>query len=380
MPCPHYLSRNKMNPKETSLSKQKFRNTLRSALLIAFLWAGIAAFQATYEYAILASYNVFPGLNSYIVLLKSNLLTAFTAGFLAGLLLLPRVNSWLRTHAYGPALLLSLFSILALYFLMSLVGTFIYNSLRLNVSIFDEAILPEAYEYLTGMENLKNFLFWLLVATITILSLQINDKYGPGVLWAFILGRYFRPRTEVRAFMFLDIRSSTTIAEQLEELQYFEFIKEFFRDATPGILMTKGEIYQYVGDEIVVSWPLGKGLENNNCIHAFFEIQKAIQDKAPYYQKKYGVAPSFKVGLHCGKVVTGEIGVIKRDIAYSGDVLNTAARIQSKCNELGVDILLSETLLRLLDLPASGFREKPVGKVELKGKADEAQLYSVEEG
>ncbi|MCB0585841.1 MAG: adenylate/guanylate cyclase domain-containing protein [Phaeodactylibacter sp.] len=367
-----------MSSKTTSQKKEKFETTLRGAFLIAFLWAAIAVFQATYEFAILANYNVSPGLKTYIVLLKSSVPTVFIAGLLAGLLLLPRVNSWLRTHAYGPALLLSLFSFMVLYFLMSLLASFIYNSLRLNVSIFDEAILPGVYDYLTGMENLKNFLFWLFVATVTILSLQINDKYGPGVLWAFILGRYFHPRTEDRAFMFLDIRSSTTIAEQLEELQYFEFIKDFFQDATPGILMAKGAIYQYVGDEIVVSWPLPKGLENNNCIHAFFEIRKAIQEKSPYYQKKYGVAPSFKVGLHCGTVVTGEIGVIKKDLAYSGDVLNTTARIQSKCNELGVDILLSETLFRLLNLPASGFREQPAGEVELRGKAEAVQLYSVE--
>ncbi len=369
-----------MSSDTTYLKKQKLRNRLRSAFLIASLWAAVAFFQASYEFAILASYNVSPGMRTYLILVQSSVPAVFIAGLLAGFLVLPLVNSWLRTHAYGPALLMSLLSIMALFFLTSLLGTFIYNSLRLSVSIFDPAILPSVAEYLTGMENLKNFLFWLFVATVTILTLQINDKYGPGVLWAFIMGRYFHPKTEGRIFLFLDIRSSTTIAEQLEEVQYFEFVKDFFQDVTPAILATKGEVYQYVGDEIVVSWPLDKGLRDNNCIHAFFEALRSIRGKVPHYQQKYGVSPSFKVGLHCGTVVTGEIGVIKRDIAYSGDVLNTAARIQSKCNELGVDILLSESLLAQLNLPASGFRERAIGEVELRGKATAMRLYTVEEG
>ena len=207
-----------MSSKTAYLKKQKLRNKLRSAFLIAILWAATAAFQATYEFAILASYNVSPGMDTYLILLQSSVPAVFIGGLLAGLLVLPLVNSWLRTHAYGAALLMSLLSIMALFFLTSLLGTFIYNSLRLNVSIFDPAILPSVVEYLTGVENLKNFLFWLFVATITILALQINDKYGPGVLWAFIMGRYFHPKTEVRVFLFLDIRSSTSIAEQLEEV------------------------------------------------------------------------------------------------------------------------------------------------------------------
>ena len=105
----------------------------------------------------------------------------------------------------------------------------------------------------------------------------------------------------------------------------------------------------------------------------------SIKEKAPHYQQKYGVIPSFKVGIHCGTVVTGEIGVIKRDIAYSGDVLNTTARIQSKCNELEVDILLSETLLQQLPLASSEFRKRSIGQVELRGKAERVPLYTIEE-
>ncbi|MCE7991841.1 MAG: adenylate/guanylate cyclase domain-containing protein [Roseivirga sp.] len=88
---------------------------------------------------------------------------------------------------------------------------------------------------------------------------------------------------------------------------------------------------------------------------------------------KYGFIPEFKAGLHTGKVIAGEIGIIKRDITYSGDVLNTAARIQSKCNELGVPILASDSLFKLFsaDMP---FRKKSLGEIELRGKALKVSL------
>ena len=86
------------------------------------------------------------------------------------------------------------------------------------------------------------------------------------------------PKEEERIFMFLDIRSSTMIAERIGNEQYFRFIHDFINDATASILYAKGEIYQYVGDEIVVSWTMPNGLEDNNCLNCFFEIKAAIQD------------------------------------------------------------------------------------------------------
>jgi adenylate cyclase len=142
------------------------------------------------------------------------------------------------------------------------------------------------------------------------------------------------------------------------------------------VLDTKGEIYQYVGDEMVVSWSLKDGLEKGNCINCFFGIQRALQDKKSEFLSEYEVAPEFKAGMHMGYVMSGEIGVVKREIAYSGDVLNTTARIQSKCNEFGVDILVSEALMR--NLPeSSGTKGKSLGFIPLRGKEHNLELYTL---
>ena len=96
-----------------------------------------------------------------------------------------------------------------------------------------------------------------------------------------------------------------------------------------------------------------------------------------YFNDKFGVQPEFKAGLHAGHVMAGEIGVIKREIVFSGDVLNTASRIESKCNELGVDILFSKLLLDKLNMVKEKFIPKLIGDIALRGKGESLMLYTV---
>ncbi len=120
-----------------------------------------------------------------------------------------------------------------------------------------------------------------------------------------------------------------------------------------------------------------RNLKNSYCLHCFFEIQNALKKKSTHFENQYKTQPIFKAGLHYGKVIAGEIGVIKRDIAYSGDVLNTTARIQSKCNDFGVLILLSKALLQLLSPLNKHFISKQVGEVLLRGKEKPVELHTL---
>lgn len=91
----------------------------------------------------------------------------------------------------------------------------------------------------------------------------------------------------------------------------------------------------------MVTWKLKNGLYKINVLRCFFEMKRLIQKRKKYIEK-YGTYPDFKVGAHYGQVMTGEVGIIKREIAFSGDTLNTAYRIQAMCNANNVDILLSK--------------------------------------
>lgn len=353
-----------------------WRKYLLSAVEIGSLWGFIGTCQMFYEYNILLNYQVLPDHFSLAILFQSVVIPIIIAGLLVGFFLMHRINNWLRRYPYWKALLFVFLSFSALYLGINLLAAMLYNMLHLNAGMTDKAVWHNVYLYFTGIENLKNYTFWSVINLLTILSLQINNKYGPGNFRAFLLGKYFQPTREERIFMFLDIRSSTLIAEQLDELPFFEFIKDFYKDATEGILRYKGEIDQYIGDEILVSWPLSVGLENCNCLRSFFAIQEHFRAQASHYQKRYGLVPEFKAGLHSGSAIVGEIGVIKKDIAFSGEVLNIASRIQSQCNDLGVDLLLSGMLLRQLNLPLH-WQTECKGEVKLRGKASPVELWTV---
>ena len=164
---------------------------------------------------------------------------------------------------------------------------------------------------------------------------------------------------------------------KIGEERYFHFLKDVFRHASQDLLNAKGEIYQYVGDEIAVSWKMKEGTENANCLRCFFDVVTDLRRRSPYYIGTFGVIPEFKAGFHYGPVMVGEMGIVKRDIAFSGDVLNTASSIQDKCNELGVDVLLSKHLLNKLNLPSNIFKTKEIGNLMLRGKQQEVDLCTV---
>lgn len=179
-----------------------------------------------------------------------------------------------------------------------------------------------------------------------------------------------------RIFMFLDIRDSTRIAEELGHIRYFALLNRFFSDISGPIDAHKGEIYQYVGDEIVVSWEKSQGLEDGNCLKAFFAIQERIRRLAPDYEKEFGLIPAFKAGFHMGNVTTGAIGTIKKEVVFSGDVLNTTARIEALCNRYGVDMLMSEELWEALPR-IEGWEASAIGDIMLRGKQRTIRLLTL---
>jgi adenylate cyclase len=153
-------------------------------------------------------------------------------------------------------------------------------------------------------------------------------------------------------------------------------LRDFFADITDPILNAKGEIYQYVGDEVVVAWDHQAGVANNRCVRCYFDILQSIQSNKEKYIRRYGVVPEFRAGMHSGKVVAGEVGISKREITYSGDVLSTASRILSKAKEIGAGIVSSSALLRELNFDHH-YTVRSIGPIKLKGKEHEVCLTEI---
>ena len=221
-------------------------------------------------------------------------------------------------------------------------------------------------------------IYTLMVYVLLTFYMQINLLLGDGVLWKFLLGKYRKPTREDRIFMFLDIKSSTTIAEKLGLESYYSLLNDFFHEISEPVRATNAEIYQYVGDEVVITWKTKDGVTNSNCLKIFFEIQKNVNNNSEYYHLKYGDIPYFKAGIHFGKVISAQIGDIKREIIYNGDVLNTSARIQEQCNIFNRELLISGLLLNQLNIENEFLAEK-VDTIRLRGKESSTELYSLKQ-
>jgi adenylate cyclase len=363
-----------MDPKLAQTSSFRTR-ALRLMLQVAAFWYVVAFAKTVYDYYLLKNNNgdVFEFVNWL-----AGVWVACTIGLLLlGPFIIYLLYRTLRAAPYWKVLfyLLAGFTLIAV--LADLIAMPVIYALDNGTALYSQAGFAYAIAYLQTPNFLAVYSFWLLVTIITVIVILVNEKYGPGMFGKLLLGQYYRPKREERVFMFLDMRSSTTIAEQIGEEAYFNLIKDCFADMTGPILDNAGEIYQYVGDEIIVCWPLDKGIQQGRCVRTFFGIRKQLDKRSAYYRKRYGVTPAFKAGFHFGQVMAGEIGVIKRDITYSGDVLNTAARIQAKCNDLGVDHLISGPLWEKLKPHFPEGAEQVSDQMELRGRQERLDLYKV---
>ena len=209
---------------------------------------------------------------------------------------------------------------------------------------------------------------------LTQLIIEINEKYSPGVFFDIILGKYVQPKDERRIIAFIDLRDSTAIAEKLGHKEYFNFIRDFIYYISTGLMEYGGRIYQYVGDEIVVSWPDTKR-NAKKCIYALIEARKSLNKHLNKFERKYGVVPEYKVGVHVGEVTIGEIGIIKKDLVMSGDTMNTTARIRTACNELNQKFIISKDFLDRIQL--KDWQAESLGAIDLKGKNSSIELFAL---
>jgi adenylate cyclase len=239
--------------------------------------------------------------------------------------------------------------------------------------------IPEAfrffyYEAFQAFWLINKLFFWLILFMLTQMIIEINEKYAPGVFKDILLGKYVQPKVENRIVMFIDLKDSTPIAEKLGHLLYFKFIRHFIYHVSNAVNEYGGRIYQYVGDEVVVSWKFTP--ENTRkCLAALIEARKNLQKSSEHFRRNYGIVPEFRVGIHTGEVTVGEIGVIKKDLAMSGDTMNTTARIRSACSELNQKFIVSKDFRDNIDL--KDWQSESLGLVDLKGKGQGLELFSL---
>ena len=181
---------------------------------------------------------------------------------------------------------------------------------------------------------------------------------------------------EQRVFLFMDLEGSTGIAERLGPSEYSRFIRHCFQELTDVVVTHGAQVYQYVGDEVVLTWPGTSEEARCRCVRAYYQFRERLSERHEWYRAQFDCAPTFRGGIEAGPVAATEVGDVKREIAYHGDALNTAARLLEMCKSVGAELLATERIQEAVTATA-GFRADLQTQVALRGQTHETAVYRI---
>ena len=215
----------------------------------------------------------------------------------------------------------------------------------------------------------------LLVILLGVL-IQLSRLLGPTILRKLISGRYHRPREEQRIFLLLDVTSSTELADTIGNARFHELLDQMFFDLTDPILENDGEIYRYVGDQIIVSWLRSEGLQNGRAAKCCFAAIEKLEKHKADYLRRFDAAPDLHAALHCGPVISGEMGDVRREIVYLGDTLNITAHMEKACGETGYPVLASGEFAKQM-VAVEGIAATEIGPLMVGSNRKQIVLFAL---
>ena len=283
-------------------------------------------------------------------------------------LLLPALREQIRALA-TPLFLLAT---VALYVAMIIAGNAIAST-----------VLNRLFRFMYTERNAMlmtdtGLLYALCVSALVAFVFRVRDLIGPGVFANLLIGRYHRPITEERIFLFLDVTGSTRFADRYGDHAAQAYLGQVFNALALPVAHTRGSIDDYIGDLALVTWTMDRGLRDAACLRCVFEFTARLAADAEGWRDRFGQVPEFRAALHCGPVVTAEIGLERHKIAYFGDVVNTTARLEALSKTLGVHVLVSADLLaRLGPLPAD-LTAEALGAHRLRGREEPLAVAAIQ--
>jgi adenylate cyclase len=271
----------------------------------------------------------------------------------------------LRSTRLGPLRrlrrlpLVAYFAIKVLFYFAVIVGGLVLVRLLLAPFVGHRLTFDSLFEgslaFAIGMSIFGNLVF------------EMGGLLGFGTLKNLLTGRYVQPKREQKVFLLIDMKDSTGIAERLGAIRFHELLNLFFRDIADAALQCEAEIHKYVGDEAILVWHDDRAVANGECLSCPFVASDTIASNKERYMRRFGVVPEFRAALHRGEIVAGEIGDVRREIAYVGDTLNVAARLLDAAKTLRRDVLVSTDLLARSALP-SGLDTESLPTLTVRGR------------
>jgi adenylate cyclase len=217
--------------------------------------------------------------------------------------------------------------------------------------------------------------FWVATIYSGIFSLVMNlivgitNLVGRRAFLNFITGRYHAPVEENRFVLYVDIAGSTGLAERLGGVGIHRFLDRTFRLLTVAVVDTRGEVLNYVGDEVIVTWPERGGAIDCRPLRCFVAMRDELLRASSQFEREFGASPRIRGSLHFGPVIVGEIGDIKRAIVFNGDVMNTGARLEELSRGVEGGFLASRAAMARFN-SAPPFAVRDLGQLPIRGRAD----------
>ena len=263
-------------------------------------------------------------------------------------------------------------------------ATFYFIALWLILNVIRNVLNDYSDLYIEGYpvttSNSRNFDIIVLVYTLFMIIIisfinEMVSKNSPGFAIPLILGKYRYPCEENRVFIFLDLKGSTSLAEEMGHIKYSSFLQESIMDVNVIAKKFKANIYQYVGDEVVLTWKT-KNFDTLNAIQFLFAINRRLKKKKHHFQEVYEAVPFFRAGVHEGMVTAIEIGDLKREIAFHGDTMNVCARVQGLCKNFDERILITGKINSNRKI-AKNYNVVALGAQYLEGRENPVEIFAV---
>lgn len=241
-------------------------------------------------------------------------------------------------------------------------------------------IVKRVYESLYDPYFVSLVFYFSLVSVLMFFISNLERRSGSiQRLLSQSMGKIMKPHLTRKGFMFIDLNDATTIAERLGSEKYANLLRDCFRLLNELVAFTSFEIYQYVGDEAVITWNEGSPNADMKALHLFFDFKAYLHERKQDFIEAYGFQPRFKCAVHTGPVVQSEIGHEVKHLVYHGDVLNTTARLLSQCHKYYTDFIISENAVVNKETITKAFNLKPMNYSNLKGKEKSVNAYIVTE-
>jgi adenylate cyclase len=214
------------------------------------------------------------------------------------------------------------------------------------------------------------FAYSVVLSVIFNLAYSITNLIGGRAFVNFITGRYHSPVEENRFVLFVDIAGSTGLAERLGGVGIHRLLDQTFRLLTVSVVDYRGEVLNYIGDEVIVTWRERDGAIDYRPLRCFMAMRDILSRAASQLEREFGVAPRIRGSLHFGPVIVGEIGDVKRAIVFNGDVMNTAARLEELSRGVDGGFLASRAAMQQFTSSPPPFAVHDLGQLPIRGRID----------